>query len=175
MRLRDDGQLKLDGKMLHVAPEPSLARRFRKMFDYLSVDFDGSKAMKAADVTKLGFPNDTFDAIVCNHVLEHVPQDRWAMSELFRVLKPGGWASLQVPRTELQTDEDSTVVDPQERVRRFGQDDHVRIYGRDYFDRLRQAGFRVTVYRLKDCMTEDEAKLYVIPIDEEMIFGWKDR
>jgi len=151
-----------------------LAHRFKNLFDYLSVDIDGSKAMRRADITKLDFPDNHFDAIVCNHVLEHVPSDRLAMSELYRVLKPdGGWASLQVPRTESLTDEDPAIIDPQERLKRFNQEDHVRLYGKDYFDRLREAGFRVAVYRWKDYMSEKEAKLYVIPIDEEMIFGWK--
>lgn len=171
--LQARGDLRLKGKMLHVAPELSLAKKFKSLFDYLSVDMDASKAMKAADITRLGFPDNNFHAIVCNHVLEHVPSDRQAMSELYRVLKPGGWASLQVPRTESLTDEDPTVTDPQERLRRFGQEDHVRLYGKDYFDRLREAGFRVEVLKWMDFLSKGEADYYVLPIDEEMVIGWK--
>lgn len=165
-------QLELRGKMLHVAPERSLARRFKTMFDYLSVDIDASKAMEAADLTRIPFSDDHFDAIVCNHVLEHIPNDRRAMLELYRVLKPGGWAALLVPMTDSLTDEDP-AADPKERTRRFGQEDHVRLYGRDYLDRLREAGFRVTEYGWKDFVTSDDAKRFVIHANEEMIFGWK--
>ena len=86
-----------------------------------------------------------FDTIICSHVLEHVPADAKAMSELFRVLRPGGVAIIQVPYADdcAETDEDPSVTDPLERERRFGQFDHVRIYGRDFADRLRRAGFVV--------------------------------
>lgn len=171
--LHTHDRVRLEGKMLHVAPERCLASKFRKTFDYLSVDMDGSKAMRSADITRLDFPDDHFDAIVCNHVLEHVPDDRRAMAEIFRVLKPGGWASLQVPRTEGVTDEDPRVTDPSERTVRFGQDDHVRLYGKDYFDRLREAGFDVTVETWKTFLDPAAAATHVIPVPEEMIFGWK--
>lgn len=171
--LRDHDRVRLNGRLLHVAPEGCLAARFKQTFDYLSVDLDGSKAMRPADITKLEFPNDYFDAVVCNHVLEHVPNDRRAMAEIFRVLRPGGWASLQVPRTDGATDEDPRVTDPDERTTRFGQSDHVRLYGQDYFERLRQAGFEVTVHTWKDFLGPDDATTYVIPVPEEMIFGWK--
>lgn len=173
--MRDHDRVRLDGRMLHVAPEDCLAARFKQTFDYLSVDLDGSKAMRPADVTKLEFPNDYFDAVVCNHVLEHVTNDRRAMAEIFRVLRPGGWASLQVPRTDGVTDEDPRVTDPGERTARFGQSDHVRLYGRDYFERLRQAGFEVTAHTWKDFLNPADAATYVIPVPEEMIFGWKPK
>jgi len=142
------------------------------MFDYLSVDMDASRAMRAANLTRLPFPDEQYDAIVCNHVLEHVPDDRRAMAELYRVLKPGGWAALLVPMTETLTDEDP-AASPEERKKRFGQEDHVRLYGRDYLDRLREAGFRVSVHGWKDFVTFDDAKRFVIHADEKMIFGWK--
>src|SRR5262249_12426105 len=78
------------------------------------------------------------------HVLEHVPDDRRAMREFYRVLKPGGWAILLVPITVERTFEDPAVVDPAERLRLFGQEDHVRRYGPDYGDRLSEAGFAVS-------------------------------
>lgn len=171
--LQQQDRISLAGRMLHIAPEPCLTKRFRKTFDYLSVDLDGSKAMCAADITRLEFPDNYFNAVVCNHVLEHIPDDRRAMAEVFRVLRPGGWASLQVPRTEGTTDEDPRVTDSEERTRRFGQSDHVRLYGRDYFDRLREAGFEVTIQTWKDFLQPADADCYVLPVPEEMILGWK--
>lgn len=83
--------------MLHIAPEPSLSEKFMKQYDYISVDLDGSNAMMPMDITELTFPDEHFDVIICHHVLEHIPDDRKAISELYRVLKSGGWASIQVP------------------------------------------------------------------------------
>ncbi len=97
------------------------------------------------DVTKLPFPKDEFDWIICNHVLEHIEEDRAAMKELYRVLKPGGCALLQVPisRKLEKTYEDNLTQSPNDREKYFGQSDHVRVYGKDYSERLIQAGFEV--------------------------------
>ena len=99
-------------------------------------------------VTKIPFSDDYFDAIICNHVLEHVVDDSKAMTELFRVLKPGGWAILQVPISMVleETYEDFSIVDPQHREQAFGQADHVRIYAKDYETRLALAGFKVRIF-----------------------------
>jgi ubiquinone/menaquinone biosynthesis C-methylase UbiE len=97
------------------------------------------------DVTRLDFPDESFDAIVCNHVLEHVPDDRKALAEFYRVLKKGGWASIQVPIEGEDTQENLSVSDPLERARLFGQSDHVRKYGRDFLFKLEDAGFSVEV------------------------------
>lgn len=132
-------------RLLHIAPEKCLSTHFRKSFEYVSIDLEGSRAMMKMDITSLQFPDDHFDAIVCNHVLEHVPDDRAALSELWRVLKPGGWGSIQVPMTDETTVEDPSVTDPLERERRFGQHDHVRSYGTDFRQRLERAGFDVTI------------------------------
>ena len=103
--------------------------------------------MREIDITDTQFEANRFDVILCMHVLEHVPDDRKALSELFRILKPGGWAIVQSPidRQRLETFEDPTVVSPKERERLFGQRDHVRVYGRDYSARLEQAGFNITI------------------------------
>lgn len=99
----------------------------------------------------MDFPEDAFDAVVANHVLEHVVEDRQAMSEVFRILKPGAWAILMIPAIIADvTDEDATVTSPQERERRWQQKDHVRRYGWDYADRLHEAGFGVEVYKSED-------------------------
>jgi hypothetical protein len=134
-------------KLLHVAPQPQMSRLFRKAggIDYLSGDLRWRRAMVAMDVTRIQFPDDTFDAIYCSHVLEHVPEDRKAMRELYRVLKPGGWIIPLVPIEGDLTREDPHVTTPEQRERLYGQHDHVRQYGRDYRDRLAEAGFSVTV------------------------------
>jgi SAM-dependent methyltransferase len=133
--------------MLHLAPEAALERLFRRVpgLTRVTADLLRKDVMVRLDLTCLPFRNDRFDAIYCSHVLEHVPNDRAAMAELRRVLRPGGWALLQVPVLREVTDEDSAVVRPEDRLRRFGQEDHVRIYGRDYADRLRRSGFEVRV------------------------------
>lgn len=133
--------------MLHVAPEPQLSRLFqdKDYIEYLSADLCSSRAMVAMDITDIQYPANHFDVIYCSHVLEHVPDDKRAMRELRRVLKPEGWAILQVPITADETFEDPSITDPKERVRVFGQHDHVRRYGPDYVNRLRGAGFSVTV------------------------------
>ena len=134
--------------MLHVAPENVLQQKFRAIpaLEYVSADLDSPLAAERIDITSIPRPDATFDVIMCNHVLEHVPDDRRAMRELWRVLRAGGWAILQVPIDSglAVTREDSAVTDPRERERLFGQADHVRLYGRDYRDRLEAAGFTVT-------------------------------
>ncbi len=133
--------------MLHIAPEPSIEGHIReaKYIEYLSGDLEPGAAMVEMDITDIHYPDNSFDVIYCSHVLEHVPADAKAMSELFRVLKPGGWAILAVPIRGETTVEDPTVTDPKDRERLFGQFDHVRYYGEDFKDRLQAAGFRVRV------------------------------
>jgi SAM-dependent methyltransferase len=132
-------------RMLHLAPEPMLEPLLRgdARLDYVSADIEPGVAQEQMDVTDIRHPDASFDVIYASHVLEHVPDDALAMGELHRVLRPGGWAILQVPILYERTDEDPTITDPQERLRRFAQIDHVRVYGLDYADRLRAAGFDV--------------------------------
>src|SRR5690625_2149812 len=134
-------------KVLHFAPEQAFYKRFRKMknLDYTTTDLNSPLADVKADICDLPFSDNTYDVIFCNHVLEHIPDDTKAMRELFRVLKPGGMAVLQIPQdlNRRDTFEDDSITDPKERTKIFGQYDHVRIYGRDYFDKLRSIGFEV--------------------------------
>ncbi|SFW25057.1 Methyltransferase domain-containing protein [Sinomicrobium oceani] len=134
-------------KVLHFAPEQAFYKRFRrqKNLDYTTTDLESPLADVKADICNLPFETDSFDVILCNHVLEHIPDDTRAMQELYRVLKPGGMGIFQIPQ-ELDrehTFEDDTITDPRERAAIFGQYDHVRVYGRDYFDKLRSIGFTV--------------------------------
>lgn len=134
-------------KMLHFAPEQAFYKRFRnlKHLDYTTTDLNSPLADVKADICDLPFADNSYDLIFCNHVLEHIPNDQKAMEELFRVLKPKGMAILQIPQDlkRENTFEDDSITDPKERAKIFGQYDHVRVYGRDYFDRLRKIGFQV--------------------------------
>ncbi len=134
-------------KVLHFAPEQCFYKRFRnqKNIDYLTTDLNSPLADVKADICDLPFEDESFDIIFCNHVLEHIPDDDKAMSELYRILKKGGMGIFQVPQNmELEeTFEDDSITDKTERTLIFGQYDHVRVYGKDYFDKLRAAGFEV--------------------------------
>ncbi|GLU42487.1 SAM-dependent methyltransferase [Muricauda sp. NBRC 101325] len=134
-------------KLLHFAPEQAFYKRFKKLdnIDYTTTDLNSPLADVKADICNLPFADNSFDVILCNHVLEHIPDDTKAMQELYRVLKPGGWGIFQIPQ-DLKRDttyEDDSITDKKERAKIFGQYDHVRIYGRDYFDKLRSIGFTV--------------------------------
>lgn len=134
-------------KVLHFAPEQAFYKLFRnqKNIEYTTTDLFSPLADVKADICDLPFENDSYDIIFCNHVLEHIPDDTKAMQELFRVLKPGGMAILQIPQDLKRetTFADDSITDQKERAAIFGQYDHVRIYGRDYFDKLRSIGFTV--------------------------------
>jgi SAM-dependent methyltransferase len=161
------GVLKTGAHVLHVAPEPGLRERLRaiKGIRYVAGDkhepgYHYPLGTIDLDVTSLPFPDATFDVIICSHVLEHVPDDRRAMRELHRVLKPGGIGLLVVPfdPRRAATLEDPSVTDPTERLRLFGQHDHVRLYGADYSDRLKDAGFGVEIVDMTAGM--DPAELF---------------
>ncbi len=133
--------------------------RFQKHLGagYITADLYNPRAMVNMDITSIQFPDESFDVIYCCHVLEHVMDDRQAMKEFQRVLKRGGWAILLVPITAERTLEDPSVVSPEDRLRVFGQADHVRIYGPDYADRLREAGFEVEVTSINDLVAKSDA------------------
>lgn len=147
--------------LLHIAPEQSLAERFRRMpnVEYLSGDLK-PRAMVQMDITAIQYPDHSFDAILCSHVLEYIEADRRAMGELFRVLRPGGWAILQamVDLNRETTLEDPTVTSFEDRRRVFGHYEHIRLYGRDYVDRLRSCGFEVTVEQFGQNFTPEESE-----------------
>lgn len=138
---------KVKKKVLHFAPEQAFYKLFRnqKNIDYTTTDLFSPLADVKADICNLPFEDNSYDIIFCNHVLEHIPDDTKAMQELFRVLKPGGMAILQIPQDLKRevTFADDSITDQKERAAIFGQYDHVRIYGRDYFDKLRSIGFTV--------------------------------
>lgn len=134
-------------KMLHIAPEQCFLKRFKKQknLTYTTADLYSPIADVKADICNLPFENESYDIVFCNHVLEHIEDDKKAMSELYRVLKPGGLGIFQIPQdlTLKETYEDFSITNPKERTKHFGQYDHVRVYGKDYFNRLRNVGFQV--------------------------------
>ena len=146
VKLRD-AEINSALKVLHFAPEQAFYKVFRnqKNIEYTTTDLFSPLADVKADICDLPFEDNSYDIIFCNHVLEHIPDDTKAMQELFRVLKPGGMAILQIPQDLKReaTFADDSITDQKERAAIFGQYDHVRIYGRDYFDKLRSIGFKV--------------------------------
>jgi len=151
-------------KVLHFAPEQCFLKRFQKLenLQYTTTDLNSPIADIKADICNLPFSDNSFDIILCNHVLEHIPDDSKAMQELFRVMKPNGYGIFQVPQDlrREQTFEDDTITDKKERAKIFGQYDHVRIYGRDYFDKLRSIGFKVEEIDYTSNFSEEEIKKF---------------
>ena len=161
-------------KVLHFAPEQAFYKRFRKMenLDYVTTDLNSPLADVKADICNLPFKDNEFDVILCNHVLEHIPNDTKAMQELYRVMKHKGWGIFQIPQDlkREKTFEDSSITDKKERAKIFGQYDHVRVYGRDYFDKLRSIGFKVDKVNYTSKLSEEDinkfclAKGEIIPV-----------
>jgi len=153
-------------KVLHMAPEQCFLSIFKKMknLDYTTADLYSPIVDVKADILDLPFEDELFDFVLCNHVLEHIEDDAKAMSELFRVLKPGGIGIFQIPQdlSLEQTYEDSNITSPEERAAHFGQYDHVRIYGKDYFDRLRKAGFKVNEIDYSAQLSPDLVEKYCL-------------
>lgn len=151
-------------KVLHMAPEQCFLKTFQEMenLDYTTADLHSPIVDVKADILELPFEDNAFDFVFCNHVLEHIEDDARAMSELYRVMRPGGMGIFQVPQDtgRENTYEDFDIKDPKERARVFGQYDHVRIYGRDYFNRLRKAGFRVEEVDYSKVISEEDFDRY---------------
>jgi SAM-dependent methyltransferase len=134
-------------KVLHIAPEQPFLKRFKSInnLDYVTADLESPIADVKMDIRSMPFEDNSFDVLLCNHVLEHIDNEQKATSEIYRVLKKGGWAILQVPldMSLEETYEDLSITNPKERERLFGQYDHVRLYGRDYPQRLEKSGLKV--------------------------------
>lgn len=158
-------------KVLHIAPELCFIDRFEKIHgeDYITADLESPLAKVKLDVHEMPFEDSSFDVAFCNHVMEHVADDHKAMSEIFRVLKPGGFAILQIPLFHPLpevTYEDPSITDPKEREKAFGQDDHVRLYGKDYAEKIRSVGFEVIEDNYGDKLSDESKTLYALPKDE---------
>ena len=151
-------------RLLHFAPEDCLKEKFSKLnnIKYITTDLQESRVSLNSDVQKLPFKDNLFDIVICSHVLEHVPDDKKGMQEILRVLKKNGWAILQVPlNVNLEvTYEDPSIISPLERLKHFGQEDHVRIYGRDYYKRLENAGFLIRRDNFAQTFPKDKLRRY---------------
>ncbi len=162
-------------RLLHIAPEVALMRKFKKMYAsvpdrYVTADLESPLADMHFDIQHMPLEDESFDVVICNHILEHVEDDRLALSEIFRVLHPGGWGVVLSPvdLSREHTFEDDSITDPDERTRIFGQYDHRRIYGRDYAERLRVAGFEVDARAYAEELSADERKRYAL--SEEYLY-----
>ena len=151
-------------RVLHFAPEQAFVQKFKKQknLSYTTTDLNSPIADVKADICDLPFKDNSFDFIICNHVLEHIPDDTKAMQELYRVLAPKGTAIVQVPYdAKLSTTfEDNTITDQSERTRIFGQYDHLRVYGMDYFKKLASVGFNVKALDYTATLSSEDIERY---------------
>lgn len=151
-------------RVLHFAPEQAFVQKFKKQknLTYTTTDLNSPIADVKADICDLPFKDNSFDFIICNHVLEHIPDDTKAMQELYRVLAPLGTAIVQVPYDAKRaiTYEDDTITDQSERTRIFGQYDHLRVYGMDYFKKLSSIGFDVNALDYTSSISSDDIERY---------------
>lgn len=159
-------------RTLHIAPEACLMKPLRRCFEgrereYLTADLESPLAEMHFDVQDIPLPDNFADVVLCNHILEHVADDSRALRELHRIMRPGGWGILLSPVDlyRAETFEDDTITDPDERTRIFGQYDHRRIFGRDYTDRLRAAGFEAADIDYAAALTDAERTRYALPED----------
>lgn len=149
--------------VLHIAPERCFIKRFERMLGdrYVTADLESPLAKVKMDIQSIPFEEGSFDVILCNHILEHVDNDRKAIAEMFRVMRSGGWGIMLSPvdQSRESTYEDPSITDDEGRAKAFGQHDHWRAYGRDYPQRLEQAGFRVeSIDYIKELSAEQIAK-----------------
>jgi SAM-dependent methyltransferase len=164
--------------VLHIAPEACFIARFEKIHRnlYITADLESPLAKVKVDVQKMPFADGTFDFVLCNHVLEHVDDDIASMKEIARVLKPGGFAIMQVPffhPVPENTISDPTITDPRTREKMFGQDDHVRRYGKDYPLRIQQSGLQPVEDDFVDTLPDDQRKLFGLVKGEIIYKGVK--
>lgn len=167
---------KLD--VLHIAPEPCFMKRFETQHGekYITADIESPLAKVKMDIHQIPFPENHFDVVLCNHVLEHVKDDIKAMSEIYRVLKPGGWAIMQVPffsPIPEVTFEDASITNPRDREKAFGQDDHVRMFGKDYAKRIERSGLNPEESDFVLLLPDKIAKRYGLQQREILYLGRK--
>lgn len=164
-------------EVLHIAPEYCFLKPFKQMpnLNYVTADLISPWADVKLDVQQMPFPDARFDTVICNHVLEHVDSDIRAMKEIFRVLKPGGFAILQVPLdySREKTLEDSHYNTPELREKYYGQRDHKRLYGRDYGNRLESIGFSVNECRFVNSLSPEQVERYALPKEEVLYIATK--
>jgi len=164
--------------ILHIAPEACFIKRFEKIHEerYITADIESPLAKVKMDIHAIPFAEHSFDVVPCNHVLEHVQDDIKAMGEICRVLKSGGFAILQVPffsPVSQHTVEDPTITDKREREKLFGQDDHVRKYGRDYAARIERSGLVAIQEEFVNTLSDETRKKFGLVKGETIFRGNK--
>jgi SAM-dependent methyltransferase len=177
--LRDfsDFFTKPDTKVLHIAPEQCFHAKFKaqKNLEYLTGDLESPIADIHFDLHKIPLEDERFDVVFCNHVMEHVDDPLVCMKELHRVIKTGGWAIMQVPQdfNRDETYEDASITSPEDREKHFWQKDHVRLFGKNYPDYLRKAGFEVEEFLPKEKLGEELVKRYRLQMGEVLYIARK--
>ncbi len=166
-------------RVLHIAPESCFITPFSKQknLTYTTADLESPLATVKMDIQKMPFEDNSFDVVLCNHVLEHIPDDYKALSEMYRVLSPNGWAILQVPFFDLnlqKTFQDDTIISPQERFKAYGQEDHVRMYGQDYPVRIASVGFEVEENLFVKELPKENIAKYALPASEILYVARKN-
>lgn len=164
-------------KVLHVAPEQVFYKKFKKLknWEYFTFDLNSPIADIKGDLTSTNFKDESFDLIICNHVLEHIEDDKSALNEIYRILKYNGISILQVPMNvkRKNTFEDSSIKSKNQREKYFGQYDHVREYGLDFKDRVEQAGFKVEMINYSKKISQDLVIKYGLMKDDLIPIGKK--
>ncbi|MFI3302372.1 MAG: methyltransferase domain-containing protein [Rikenellaceae bacterium] len=166
--------------LLHIAPEVSFIKRLKRAYSthperYITADLESPLATMHFDVQDIPLADEFAEVVICNHIMEHIPDDHKAMSEIHRILKRGGWGVILAPidYSRATTFEDDTITDPKLRTEIFGQYDHRRIYGRDYATRLTKAGFEVDEITYFDTLPPAQRELYSVM--NEIIYIVKKR
>jgi len=166
------------GRFLHIAPEQCFWSRFKKLsnIEYVTGDLESPLAAHHFDLHDVPFDDESFDIVMCNHVMEHVENDIQCMSELYRVLKPGGWAIMQVPIdfSRSETLEDPAIQSPEDREKFYWQKDHVRLYGTDYPEKLESVGFKVRRDRFAEEIDKKLIEKYRLQKEEVIYFAKKE-
>jgi SAM-dependent methyltransferase len=157
-------------ELLHIAPEQCFHGLFKKQanLNYLTGDLVSPIADMHFDLHHIPLEDNRFDVVFCNHVLEHVDDANQCLRELYRVMKSGGWGIMQVPQDMNleKTLEDQTIVSASEREKYYRQKDHVRLFGRDYPDWLRNAGFTVCEFLMSEYYSTEQIERFRLPKDE---------
>ncbi len=178
--LKDKSKFFTEGQhVLHIAPEACFINRFEKLHGerYITADIESPLAKVKMDIHAIPFPDNTFDFVLCNHVLEHVQDDIQAMREINRVLKPNALAIMQVPFFNPIVDatyQNDTITDPRQREQLFGQADHVRKYGFDYHQRIALAGLDPLVDNFVNDLPEEKRKMHGL-VKGELIYGGRKK
>lgn len=167
----------LSGRILHFAPEESISDYIKNNdeVDYYTADVVLGRAMHVTDITNMQYKDETFDYVICNHVMEHIIDEEKAVEEVKRVLKENGKWIFSFPICmEIKTYEDSSIISPEERLKAYGQADHVRLYGYDYKERFEKYGLKLEVYSPQDEITDEELKKYGYIKEDVIIIASKN-